>query len=437
MPIVDRNNNRPRPRNDGSTNIARSSIDQITPIAMQQQMNALAVDGIPCLYFIKKLSGVPCTCTGMNVTPNPDGTVGMPTTPGSHTVNPAGFGSQEFIASMTEGTAYTINRYGSRPRHLDANNIDNRDRAHPYSPSNDGVLRADGLDDPFARQVDPLDIESDTVDAADLGFDDPVSENVNAAASTTQCAVCMNTGYVGGYDVKNALRVVFDTQAEWRGAVLDASQKPNVFNVSGYAELRMTIPRGARSVHVLRVWNNKEQLAGVNPMLFVNGNWVPFAVGMRSITKGLPTTVRVLFPEGIEQFTHIEFLFDLGMDPVLIGWNRMNYNEDLTRIDMLDDVSVVIPPNVPITSLYDIITEPVYRRAWKVTTTSNAMDRYKKVNGSEATLRVLQPYELQNLLPNLHVSLYYRGDQMVNLRRPQRGEQRAEPYKIEQTTPKR
>lgn len=439
MPIVSRINNRPRPRNDGSTNIARSSIDQITPVAMQQQMNALAVDGIPCLYFVKKFSGQPCTCSGLVQTPNPDGTVGMPTTPGSHTVNPPGFGSDEFIASMTEGTQYRIERYGARSRMLDANNINNRNRAWPYAPSAEGVMRAPDLNDPFARQVDTLDdVTGDTVDASDLGFTDAASQNVDAAAVTTSCGVCLGTNYVGGYDLMNGLRVVYDTQAEWRGAVLDATAKPNAFTATGFAELRMTIPRGARALQLTRVWNNKDVVVGAAPMLYVNGVWAPFAVGMRSITKGVPTTVRVQFPDqGATTFTHVEFMFDLGMEPVLLGWNRMNYNEDLSRIDMLDDVSVVIPPNVPITSLYDIITEPVYRRAWKVTTTANSMDRYKKVNGSEATLRVLQTYEIQNLLPNLYVSLYYRGEQMVNRRRYNQGEQSAEPYRVEQTSPKR
>jgi hypothetical protein len=356
----------------------------------------------------------------------------MPTTPGSHTVNPDGFGSDEFMASMLTGTQFRINRYGSRPKQVDANNIDNRSRAEPdpARTSNNGVLRADNLEDPFARQVDDVDTD-------DL-FDVDVGANVNAAASVTQCAVCLGTGFVGGYDPVNAARVVYDTQADWNGVMLDGSARPNAFNVGGAAMLRMTVPRGARQLLALKVWNNKEQVGGVEIQVQLNGEWVSFAQRLRQVATGAPVILRLNFAIGsTDQFTHLEVMYDLGMEPVLIGWNRMSYSEDFNKIDQLDDVSVIIPPNVPFTSLYDVITEPVWKRTWKVSSTSNAPDRNLKVNGSESTVRVLQPMELVNLLPKLQTSQYWRGQQIVQTRRPDAGEQRANPYQLDQTGPKR
>lgn len=439
MPVVDRINGLPRPRNDGSARIARSAIDQITPVAVQQQLNALAVDGIPCYYFIRKTSGTVCTCSGLQTQTNPDGSNAnvMPTTPGSHTVSPQGFGSEEFMASMLEGTTYKINRYGSRPLHLDANGNDNKWRAQPKGRfSNDGVIRAADQSDPFARQIDPItgDAGGD-VDTSDL-FETAVSQNVNAAAAVTSCAVCLGTGFVGGYDAVNASRIVYDTQANWNaGVILDATQYPAAFNVSGSASLQITIPMGARALSVCRVWNNKDQVTGVTVNVYSKGNWIPLTPNLNGVTKGMPCTLQLVFaPGSTTQITHLELMYDMGLEPVLIGWNRMSFSEDFAKIDQLDDVSVVIPPNVPITSLYDVISEPIYQRTWKVTNTSNAMDRDLKVNGSEASVRVLQPMELVHLLPRMVNAQYFRRDNIVHRRAPHPGENASpDPYTIEQT----
>lgn len=432
MPIIDRISRMLRPRNDGSVRIARSSIDQITPVAIQQQMNALAVDGIPCLYFVRKTSGTPCTCTGLQPQTNPDGTPSnvMPTEPGSHTVNPQDFGTDEYMASMLEGTSYRINRYGSRPLQSDANGADNTWRAEPPGRfSNDGVIRAGDLGDPFARQVDQVDVD-------DL-FDVSASQNVSAGTNQTSCAVCLGTGFVGGYDAVNVSRIVFDSQADWAGVAIDGASRPNAMSMAGDVRLRLTVPMGARCLMVLKVWNNKTQVNGVTVnFLDSTGGWSPLQPTMQGVTKGKPTALQLVFSDNTQTFTHLELMYDMGLEPVLLGWNRMSYNEDLQKIDQLDDVSIVIPPNIPITSLYDVITEPVYKRAWKVTSTSNAMDRNLKINGSEATVRVLQPFELVNLLPRLNNAQSLRYDQVVQRRRPSPGEGgMPNPYTPEQTKP--
>lgn len=431
MGLVDRINRRPQPRNDGSVRIARSALDQITPMAVQQHMNAIAVDGIPCLYFIRKSSGVPCTCTGLQPQTNPDGTNAnvMPTTPGSHTVQPQGFGSDEYMASVLEGTSYRINRYGSRPRHVDANGDDNKWRADPRGRfSNDGVIRAADLADPYARQVD-------TVDTDDL-FDVGASQNVSASTEQTSCAVCLGTGFVGGYDPVNGNRVVYDAQADWRGTTVNGAAKPNELVAGNQARLSLTIPMGARHLIALKVWNNKDQVSGVTINYAAGDSFKQLTPDLAGVTKGVPVQLQLLFSGSSQTFTHLEVMYDMGLEPVLLGWNRMSFSEDFNKIDQLDDVSVVLPPNIPITSLYDIVTEPVYKRAWKVTNTSNGMDRNLKVNGSEAQVRVLQPFELANLLPVLTGAQYYRYEQIVQRRRPTPGEGRMpSPYSVEQTKP--
>ncbi len=413
MPVVDRfMHNRP-PRNEGSPNIARSAIDQTLVAATKQYENALSVNARPVLYYARKLSGIRCTCAYGR---RQSSSTGVMNNPGAvSAAEPDGFGTQEFIDSVTQGTAFSINRYGTKPN--DPN------YQPPPQPATIGAIQrtATQLDDPATTEVDAEDSED--------FFETPASENLFNEAPKS-CGVCMNTGFVGGYDPRNMLRQVYDAQSAWEGVVGDETSRPFSFELAGTPSIVIKPPRSARNLIALRIWNNREQLTGCD--ITVNGT--PFAKAWRT-NLGLDMLVKFKFKDPETRFTHLEVMWDIAMPPIFVEWGKLEFTENLDVVDQINDVQVMIAPSVPSVALYDIIVEDVFNRSWKVTDVNTAFDREKHVNGWGASLRVLQRYEIYNMLPHMKLRTYHWANQTVPTYRTVPGIAPVEPYSAGGQTP--
>jgi hypothetical protein len=139
----------------------------------------------------------------------------------------------------------------------------------------------------------------------------------------------------------------------------------------------------------------------------------------------------------VEGFTHLEVQFEMGVAPIYADWSRLSYNENLQLAENLDNPSLVISPSLPHVALYDLITESVYRRMWKITTANPAFDRERQINGWEVTARLLQTYELPWLLPRRLDRVWYTGNRPQQQPRDIPGESRLNPYPAPSATPQR
>ncbi len=415
MGYVDRFSRNVPPRNNGSPNIARSSIDQVISSAQQQSINALSVNSRPVLYFARKLSGTLCSC-GHVAASNPDGTTGLPTTPGNHQAAPDGFGTPEFIGSVLQGTSFTVDRYGVQP--ANANQQAKQD-GMPWTPL---------LDRTSTSNQDPL--SQTTVDESAEDFLESASPLLNEAPKS--CGVCMNTGYVGGYDPINMLRVSYSTQAPWTSGVgLDESTRPYSFEVLGVPTLEVLVPKAARNLIALRVWNNRELVPGVGIM--VAG--VPFTSAWRSAVGGT-LLVALDFSKCVEKrFTHLEVMYDIGMPPVLVEWSNLEYSENFEVIDQISDVTLSVAPTVPAVALYDIIVEDTFNRSWKVSNVNTKFDREKHVGGWNISARLIQKFEIYNLLPHMKLRTYHWANQGAQPMPQAPGVAPVNPYAAPQATP--
>lgn len=428
MGIVSRRFRQPQPRNNGSVNIARSSIDQITPLAVRQQQNAIAVDGFPVLYYRRKTTGLRCSCCGAKQD-QPIPTI----VPGTvEALQPDGKGTANYLASVLSGSVFSIDRYGSRPLQIDANGGDNPQRSTPSSPLVRELAvehHTSDLDDPFGDVIEPTDID-------DL-YDTRVENNVAIGAGVTACGVCLGTGYVGGYDCFNAMRTIYDTQyADWSGDFhLDESEHPASFVCDGaegeppQALLPVLLPAGAIGIDCIRVWNNRTQLTNVRIEILTVGGYIPAGSNLVQKCDGLWHQLRILFDPNLEsEFTHIEIQFDIGADPVYADWGPVAFNENLQTMDNMANVSVVLSSTVPNVGLKDIICEDVHNRAWAVVDYTGGMDREKQLHGWDVSTRVIQKQELASLLPHRRLRTYYTGNQVAREPRDVPGEHVIEPY---------
>lgn len=432
MTLVLRQHRNLQPRNNGSTNIARSAIDATLPRAIRQYENALSVNGFPIVYYRRRQTGLRCTCCGG---PNAGG-LPAPTPdtllPGVTVLDPEGAGTQNFIQSMLQGSVFSIDRYGSRNRMVDANGGDNPQRSVPHSPLNQSLEihnKSSDMDDPFVDQLEPEDPE-------DL-FSNGVENNLAVATSTTGCAVCLGTGWVGGYDPSNALRIVYDTQAPWFGDVqLDNSVMPHrwTVNTSRTASLKILWPAGAVGIEAFRIWDNRTQIQ--QAFVWVKGQQRQALndIDPQTLFTGQQHQVDLEFGPEVTGFTHLEVQFEMGVQPIYAEWSRLMYNENLQLVENLDSPSLVISPSLPHVGLYDLVTESVYRKIWKINSTNPAFDRERQVNGWEVTARLLQTYELPWLLPRRLDRIWYTGQRVMQQPRDTPNEPRLNPYPAPKAT---
>lgn len=435
MTLVLRNSRSLQPRNNGSVNIARSAIDQTLPRAIRQYENALAVNGFPILYYRRRTTGLRCTCCGGQA---PTGAA--PMTPdvlptGITVLDSEGAGTEDFLNSMLQGSVFSIDRYGSRNRMVDANGGDNPQRSVPHSPLNRSAEihnKSGDMDDPFVDQLEPTDPE-------DL-FDNGIENNLAVATATTGCAVCLGTGWVGGYDPSNALRVVYDTQAPWTGSLsLDQITKPERWQLQGDRTVAISVlmPAGAVGLEAFRVWNNREQITQVQAFVQTPAGAVPLDTDLSAYCNGTFATLVFVFGPDVDFFTHLEIQFEMGLTPIYAEWSRLTYSENLQVPENLDTPNLVISPSLPHVNLYDLVTESVYRKLWKITSSNPAFDRDRQINGWEVTARLMQQYELPNLLPRRQERVWYWGNRAVQQPRDKQGDHTYEPYSANKATQQR
>ena len=430
MPLILRNSRGSmQPRNSGSVNTARSAIDQLLPRAVRQYENALSVNAFPILYYRRRTTGLRCTCCGGQAAPSP-----TPDSlePGVTVLDADGAGTEDYLNSMLHGSVFSVNRYGSRNRMVDANGGDNPQRSVPHSPlhrSAEVHPKSSDMDDPFVQQLEPSDVE-------DL-FDEGIENNLAAATATTGCAVCLGTGWVGGYDPSNALRVVYDAQAQWSGSLTaDKSTRPESWTLLGdrSVAVKILMPAGAVGLEAFRVWNNRDQINQVQAFLETPEGNLPFSQDLIRYCDGTYRNLILVFAEGVTTFTHIELQFEMGLNPIYADWSRLTYNENLQLPENMDAPSLVISPSLPHVAMYDLVTESVYRKLWKITSSNPAFDRDRQIHGWEVQARLMQTYELPNLLPRRQERVWYWGNKAVQQPRDRPKSDVYEPYSAVQAT---
>ena len=410
-----------QPRNNGSVNIARSAIDQTLPRALRQYENALAVDSTPITYYRRRNSGLKCSCQGA-ILPNALAVLSME--PGIAVLDAKGNGTQDYIQSMLQGSVFSIDRYGSRPHQFDGAGEDNPQRSVPHSPLKQSGFthnKATDLDDPFAEQVEDGSIE-------DL-FDTGVENNLAVATATAGCAVCIGTGWVGGYDPSNALRLVYDARADWSGEfILDSSTAPVRLLPTGTRVLEINVfaPAAVIGIEALRVWSDKTCVSEILVEKVVNGVASSITTGL---VGGTTTRLRITLGETVAYVTHLELQFELGLTPVYANFSRLSYSENLQLPENLDTANLVLSPSLPHVQLYDVLADGMYRRLWKISAVNPAIDRERQINGWEATARIIQTYELINLLPKRRTRVHYKGNVV---RQQPRGSNNHNPYQSNQ-----
>lgn len=377
-------NRRLHDKNTKAVPVAIDRIKTVAPIVQERYHNAFEVNGFPCVIYNKMYTGLKCSCT-----------LGKELSPVIPLLDEKGNAAADHIQSMLTGSNFSIEDYGTRPNQENSNKpfvIDsNNTKKKSFQPEHE-------IDNPLAT-----DIEAD-INASFLELEAD-------RATTGKCGICFGTGFVGGYNVHNGMRLVLSSVNDHTayGYTVDQTVTPHSFtqdSPDGYVDFIVTLPFGASRLDALNIWNNQTVVSDVTAYIG------PSETGLVPLTKtsllsfctGVPVLIRI---SGCTEFTHLEVQLNLTGETTYLEYPHFTKTGDLNVIDAISNVQILVSPKVYQVQPWDIIVDIHDRtnpRYWRVLDNTDFKDRNANVHGWEVNARLVQAYEIYKNLPLRHQS---------------------------------
>jgi len=364
-----------RPKNDKIPNVAERTLHEIAHRAQQQYKNAIFVNGVDSLIYVRREFGRECTCRDIMLTPKleADGTMGEAT-----------------LDAVLSDTDVIFRESGGRSSDTDT------DR-HATGPE-DFVW-----EDPNEPQTSKPDQPEEVPDPLSLE-----NEKVLPAGSAS-CAACFGVGYVGGFIPHAGFREALDITANPTLVDFDVDHTETPHRMWSHtngatATFTLVLPKGAVSAHSVKVFDNNKLLSHSTYDLecTASGSYETLnESSLISFCDGREHTIRLTSLVDQFRFSHIEIQFSFSIEATRINIPRFDAALHRTIFEGLTGSSLVLPPTVGNVNRLSVIRESLYGRAWRISNVQDWFDNKKNVHGWDCLSRMLQPYELLNMLPAL------------------------------------
>lgn len=402
MPIrSSRTNNRILPANSRSVDVAKTMLDRVVPVQQRRYANALEVNGYETLVYNRLRHGTACSCQNRR---------GAAAT----VLDERGkLKPGHMDELLTGGLSFKVQPYGTRePMRSDLRAVRGAGPAkhddQMFDGAEDGEDLADfDLDGEFDNPNTTVthaangDVDNnqdqDIIDNQDLDDEAEVFDG-ETYVNDSKCAVCFGTGFVGGFSLLNGLRLVMCTQ--WDATKLtiqgtiEANQIPNAF-MSTRVDFKATLPKGVIGIDTFRVWNNDKQ---TQPSSILIDN-LPYSVGLcRAFCDGREHTISILYDK-LTYFTHVELQFNLSTTRALFELPRKTDGSNMALAEAAEDMQLNCSPSIPSLEREDMLIECTLGKAMIVQSVTDWKTSKRDILGWDASIRVLQPSELLNLLP--------------------------------------
>ena len=405
MPIRDARYNKINPANSRIVDVAKQTLREILPVQHRRYNNAFEINGYDCLVYTRLHQGIVCSCMGSQKA------LGV-------LLNEQGKMPQGKINEMIEGGMhFKVNRYGERDLERDDlrpfrgdpvkaktdQQYDGQDGAGTEPPFNkhQGLL-----DDPFADEIGDSNTEDPSGSKLNQNLDDALADfDANALnVSDVSCGVCFGTGYVGGYAVHGSWRQILSTQ--WDGIRLDPGglieprKRPHFFH-STWAEFNTILPKGFCYLDSIKVWNNTKLV--ITAAILIDGNQANYS-NVRALCDGKMHTIRVQFVDATD-WTHLEIQIGLSTIMPKVDFPNISSSADVTKLNPIEDLQVNLSGIVPQLDVRDLIVDHTLGFVWQVGPCSSWNDKHNNILGWTATVRVVQPNEVLDMLPRRQITV--------------------------------
>ena len=378
MPIVNSYKGSVLPSNSRAVDVAKQEIQRLIPAHVTKTDNTLKVNGYESIVYHRKTSGLLCACKrkskDVQTRLDEDGNLH----PG-------------VIQTLVSGEFSGVVPYATTPKPVDSYFDINQALTDPFARV--GTVNAPNLnstsfgDNPNADQI----IDDD-------GFEELVTGQVldygGTGITDYACPVCFGTGYVGGFDPINSLRIVCsyqDPTTNSDGYIDVHSYVPTL--ITSHVEFDVILPP-ARSIDSFSAWSGTNVLPTT---ITVDSNVLTNKAQLLRYCDGAQHKIGLTWEEEVP-FTHLEIQLAQG-DSFAIDFPKLTKQSIQSVLDSLTDVSLILSPRLPIVSPGDIIAESTFGKNFMVKNCNWHNDVRASILGWEVESRVIQPQELTYLLP--------------------------------------
>jgi hypothetical protein len=352
------------PANSRAVQVAKHTLQQVSFMARQRVLNALEVDGYQGLYYSRMQAGRVCSCSH---TIQPNRVAALPI------LNDQGAASTSHLHSLLTSGAFEIRNYAHDQDHL-GNTV--------KTPV------------PFAEEVFVHEVNADGNVSEPTTID---ADETSMGSLNSFCACCYNTGWVGGYNLVGGYRVVLDVlhpKITLSNCLIDIAQHPLSTETWGQQApeltFTLTLPFYVKGkVHRLQGWRNNDS---VDTQWFhvVSNVRTPLTLqNVAALFDGKPHTFVVT---GFTRLTHIEIQAAANTS-FKFGLPRLSTTADLDRLDTTQPTQLVIGPNIPQVSTWDVVADTVNNKLWRISQASGLKDSTGILYGWETDARIVQTYE--------------------------------------------
>lgn len=340
-------------RNYGHVQVQKR-LDETVSAFNKQVDNSLQVDSVEIeLFQIQQLVGVPCSCSQTNVQP---------------------------LAEGRDGTTTLAPVIPHKESRNDGITVKFQD---------DDVF-GDGLgeklfndEDVFVESVDGRDNSARELDDSEDEFHDSVLRG------SVNCGICYRTMLQPGFTSYGRMRSIYTNVniENMRAFTVDSTQSPHVIarlTKDGFVSFMVLVPKYFASVTIsirdnIKILNDRVQRQ--------DGRDITISDLRDHAGQEYEVFVRA------EEFTHVVFDFDTGVEKLRANLSGENIALDYDRLTTLSDMTVVLGPELGDINGGDIIVIPKRNMILKV------RDKERKITADQRRLewvvqtRVLQPTE--------------------------------------------
>jgi hypothetical protein len=370
------------PRNRRAVDVATRTLESLAQPAKQQYTNAIAVNGVPSLLYIRLTAGQACSCRALN-------TVSY--------LDESGNLSQDVMTSLLTGNDVVIRERNEK------NPTERRDGHERYSLDDLEVFHRE-TDEPEDLTISDQRDDPPELDVwSNLGLDN---------AGRVHCNVCFGTGIVGGFNLYGGYRLVLTpmfTRIDFVDSYVDTQAAPNQFVAHLPHSNRVTfttiLPRGLY-ISTVQVWDNNSRISSHQYTVMCDST--PLLPGMEaralnSLIQGREVRLSVSGKSEDFRFTHLEIQgsFLRPEDTLRVEFPKLDRNPRLAILDGITGSQIILPPMIPQVRHLSVITDSLYRQTWVITSATEFCDHNRNIHGWETTARLAQAFESYTNLPGL------------------------------------
>lgn len=420
------------PNNMGAGTNAQMEADRLAAASARRQREAITgVDAVNLFLWQPKTSGLTCSCRGglpSSDTHSDPTILGVRAGTEPSIRDPGNIGVVAYDVSPTyqhtELRPHTV--ASTEPAHRFGFNDDPDDDnvqlsvfdatsatdVHGYSTQQYGGGPTTGAGNEARHEFPPNDFTEELISEfeADEAWDAAsiVANNsyLTAAAQSSACAICYNTGIVGGYDLWGGTHLVLESVAEpavSNGFVEDPTYTPPVYTIDpdGYMLWQTSLPS-----HFDVLWTSvrhkRAATAGFVMAYSIDGQ--TFVSDLASIsTQALDTLyVRVTNPTDAPlQMTH-----------VVIAVQHLKLRGQVTNLTLpagrnttfnADPITITLPADTGLIDRNSIIADSKYRLVWRAQSIESIMDSRMRLTSQTVSTKLVLVSEVEaSIYPDFH-----------------------------------